>query len=309
MHQGTQGAEERDNKAEQVLREARETRQVVEQVSTGDLLLRQQEKVARWAASCKRQVSSWFPLWHLLLFHLLICQQVKKCHTRLLNCTFGEKLSDLMDKKLSSINCQQILDQDNEQVLKKQGVLQRSKSKELNWQIAHFPKIKSAELASLSVLWKRFLREWGGSDDDESLLCAAAITFSSRSVLWDQIILSNNQFGQKQRQTCKEGERGDWLVIIKKQATKQGGLMQVHYYYSWLLFIIIIIIIIIKKQVTKQGGLMQVPLYPANHHFRWFLLKLVKLEVSFLWLFSKNMHFISVFIIFIVIITVAVYLI
>ena len=82
---------------------------------------------------------------------MLICQQVKKCHTRLLNCTFGEKLSDLMDKKLSSINCQQILDQDNEQVLKKQGVLQRSKSKELNWQIAHFPKIKSAELVRSSV--------------------------------------------------------------------------------------------------------------------------------------------------------------
>ena len=47
MHQVTQGAEERDNKAEQVLREARETRQVVEQVSTEDLLLCQQEKVAR----------------------------------------------------------------------------------------------------------------------------------------------------------------------------------------------------------------------------------------------------------------------
>ena len=56
-HQVTQGAEERDNKAQQILRE---TRQVVEQVST--------EQLAGESISCSVQVT-----------HLLICQQEKSC--------------------------------------------------------------------------------------------------------------------------------------------------------------------------------------------------------------------------------------
>ena len=34
-----------------------------------------------------------------------------------------------------------------------------------------------------------------------------------------------------------------------------------------LVIVKIIILVIIIKQATKQGGLMQVPLYPVNHHF------------------------------------------
>ena len=90
----TQGAEERDNKAQQILRE---TRQVVEQVSSeqlaggkhlllwagdspADLTAGEKlsdEQARRWSGSC--QILSGTCILQLAL-HLLICQQVKSCH-------------------------------------------------------------------------------------------------------------------------------------------------------------------------------------------------------------------------------------